>query len=404
MSGDADTGSAQGDATAGEVTGGDAVGTRFLLYPQAPHVPGYGTPEPVWISTPPDRLRAGPADARMYVADAGPGKQPYEFPYLPPYVGDLHPPAEAGPDGHFDHLVPGTAQFVAAHAFASAHRVLDIWESYLGRPIDWHFAEAYDALEIVPRLDWDNAQSGFGFLELGMDRADDGQTYPFALNLDVIAHEVGHAILFSLYGFPENGMGEGDFGALHESGADLVSLLSFLHFDTGIDRLLRRGKGNLLMLNELNRIAELAGERQIRLAGNARRLSEVSSEIHDRSRPFTGGVFDTIVASYHESLVKEGFADEQLLDIDIRDIDEAAMRRLSQITAAGYGARPFLYKSALTAARDRIGLALARAWSGLDPNDLSFRSAALAILDAADRHDPPLAPRFEENFYWREIL
>ena len=399
MWGDADSATAQRDAT-----GSDAVGTRFLLHPQAPHVPGYGTPEPVWISTPPDRLRAGPADARMYVADPRLEKEPYEFPYLPPFVGDLYAPAEPGPDGHFDHLVPNTRQFIAAHAFASAHRVLDIWESYLGRPINWHFAEVYEALEIIPFLDWDNAQSGFGFLELGIDRADHGHTYPFALNMDVIAHEIGHAILFSLYGFPENGMGEGDFGALHEAGADLVSLLSFLHFDTGIDRLLRRSKGNLLVLNELNRIAELAGERQIRLAGNARKLSEVTREIHDLSRPFTGGVFDTMVDCYHDSLVQEGFADERLLEIDIREIDDAAMRRLSELTTTGYAARPFLYKSALTAARDRVGLTLARAWSTFDPNGLTFDAAALAILDAADRYDPPLAPRLEENFHWREIL
>ncbi|MFW6076972.1 MAG: hypothetical protein ACOC71_04410 [Hyphomicrobiales bacterium] len=399
MWGDAASTTAQRDAT-----GSDAVGTRFLLYPQAPHVPGYGTPEPVWISTPPDGMRPGPADARMYVADPGHDKEPYAFPFLPPFVGDLYPPAEAGPDGHFDHLVPGTRAFIAAHAFASAHRVLDIWESYLGETIDWHFAPSYDALEIIPCIDWDNAQSGFGFLELGMDQADDGQTYPFALNMDVIAHEVGHAILFSLYGFPENGLGDGDYGALHESGADLVSLLSFLHFDTGIDRLLRRTKGNLLVLNELNRIAELAGERQIRLAGNARKLSEVTSEIHDLSRPFTGAVFDTMIACYHESLVQDGYADERLLDIDIREVDDAAMHRLSQITSAGYADRPFLYKSALTAARDRVGLALAQAWSGFDPNGLSFRSAALATLDAADRSDPPLAAHLEENFNWREIL
>ena len=31
-----------------------SLGTRFLLYPQAPYVSGYDKPEPVWISTPPD--------------------------------------------------------------------------------------------------------------------------------------------------------------------------------------------------------------------------------------------------------------------------------------------------------------------------------------------------------------
>ena len=218
--------------------------------------------------------------------------------------------------------------------------MLDIWESYLGRPIVWHFAETYERLEIIPWVEWDNAQSGYGYLELGQDRGPDGRNYPYALNFDVIAHEIGHAILFSLFGTPTERLSHGDFAPFHEASADLISLLSFLHFDSGLDRLLRHCNGNLLVLNELNRIAELTGDRQIRLASNARRLSEVTDEIHDRSRPFTGAVFDTIVDIYHASLVREGLADERLLEIDIKDVDEAAMRRISDFTARRFSRPP----------------------------------------------------------------
>jgi hypothetical protein len=381
-----------------------ALGTRFLLFPQVPHLSGYATPETVWISTPPDRLRAGPEDDRMYVRDPILEKEPYEFPVLPPFVGDVFPPAQAGPDGHFDHLDQNSRQFLAAHAFASVRRVLDIWESYLGRRVEWHFAETYERLEIIPCLEWGNAQSGYGYLELGQDRAPDGSTYPHALNFDVIAHEVGHSILFSLFGFPTFSVDAGDFAPFHEACSDLVSLLSFLHFDSGVDRLLRHCSGNLLVLNELNRIAELTGDRQIRLAGNARRQSEVSGEIHDRSRPFTGAVFDTLVDSYHGRLVEEGIADEMLLGVDIRELDESALRRLSDFTASAYRARPFLFKSALTAARDDIAMALASAWPRFDPDDLTFENAALDVIGACDGRDPALIAKFEENFRWREIL
>ncbi|TIO91994.1 MAG: hypothetical protein E5X90_26140, partial [Mesorhizobium sp.] len=101
------------------------------------------------------------------------------------------------------------------------------------------------------------------------------------------------SILFSLFGVPMEGLRDGDFGPFHEANADLISLLSFLHFDSGMDRLLRHSQANLLVLNELNRIAELTGDRQIRLASNSRKMTEVTEEIHDRSRPFTGAVFDT---------------------------------------------------------------------------------------------------------------
>jgi hypothetical protein len=378
------------------------LGCRFLLYPQAPYLSGYDKPEPVWISTPPDRLQPGPANRRMYVRDPLLDKEPYEFPYLPPFAGATHPPAEAGLDGHFDHLAPGSRQFIAAHAFASAQRVLDIFESFLGREIPWYFADTYERLEIIPWVEWRNAQSGYGYLELGVDRESERDVAPFALNFDVIAHEVGHAILFSLLGVPEGGAGAGDFGAFHEANADLISLLSFMHFDSGLDRLLRHCEGNLLVLNELNRIAELTGDRQIRLAGNARRMSEVSAEIHDRSRPFTGAVFDTIVDGFHARLVQRDLADEGLLDIDIREIGAAQMRNLSNFTADAFRARPYLFKTALIEARDEVALALMRTWTRLDPETLGFGTAADVLCGVAQ--SDALAGRFETNFRWREIL
>ena len=280
-------------------------------------------------------------------------------------------------------------------------RVLDIWESYLGHRIDWHFADTYERLEVVPWLDWDNAQSGYGYLELGQDEGPDGERYPYALNFDVIAHEIGHAILFSQVGIPLDGLAGGDFAPFHEAGADLIALLSFLHFDSGMDRLLRHCMGNLLVLNELNRIAELAGDRQIRLASNARRVSEVTEEIHDRSRPFTGAVFDVMVEDFHTRLVAQGFADQRLLELPIREASGDLLSRVSDLTASAFRARPFLFKSALAEARDAVSLAFARAWPALDANDITFGRAASAIMAAADE---PLAKRFEESFVWREIL
>ncbi|MDQ6436585.1 hypothetical protein RB623_21250 [Mesorhizobium sp. LHD-90] len=340
----------------------------------------------------------------MYVRDPVMDKQPYEYPYLPPFVGATFPPAEPGPDGHFDELAPQSRQFLAAHAFASASRVLDIWESYLGQPIVWYFADTYERLEIIPWVDWENAQSGYGYLELGREQGRDEVGHPYALNFDVIAHEMGHAMLFSLFGVPAGSLEGSDFGPFHEANADLISLLSFLHFDSGMDRLLRHSQANLLVLNELNRIAELTGDRQIRLASNARKMSEATEEIHDRSRPFTGAVFDTLVDLYHAGLVKQGLADNRLLGVDIRKVGQAEMRHISNFTGDAFRARPFLFKSELIRARDDVALALAGAWPHLDADNLTFADAAAAIVEAADRLGPAVPASFEENFRWREIL
>jgi hypothetical protein len=381
-----------------------SLGTRFLVFPQAPHVPGYSTPETVWVSTPPNEIRPGPEDAHMYVRDPVLVKDPYAFPFLPPYVGETYPAAEPGPDGHFDATDRQSRQFLATHAYACVRRVLDIWESYLGHPIRWHFSDTYERLEIVPFLDWDNAQSGYGFLELGTEFLDEGRRVPYALNFDIIAHEVGHAILFSLFGTPEIVDGQGDFGSLHESCSDLVSLLSFLHFDSGLDRLLRGTQGNLLTLNELNRIGETADERQFRIAGNSRKMSEVTSEVHDRSRPFTGAVFDAMLEICYRTLVERGLADERLLREDLRTFDERTLSRIGQETRRAYRTWPFLFKSALTEARDIVGVTLAKTWERLDPYDLNMRFVAAAIVDEAARIDPESGRIFDGNFGWREIL
>src|SRR5215204_5724356 len=179
-----------------------SLGTRFLIFPQAQFVPGYERPETIWLSTPPGEVAPGPSDRRMYVTDPLTGKEPYGFPLLPPWPGNIHAPAEPGADGHFDHLSVASREFVAAHAFASVHRVLDICENYLGREVSWFFSPTYERLEIVPLLDWPNAQSGFGFLELGEDDSRE-EPYPFALNFDVVAHETAHLILLGVLGFPE---------------------------------------------------------------------------------------------------------------------------------------------------------------------------------------------------------
>ena len=55
--------------------------------------------------------------------------------------------------------------------------------------------------------EWDNAQPGYGFLEFGYGRRPGGgidHDRPYCENFDVLAHELGHSIIFSQVGFPSN--------------------------------------------------------------------------------------------------------------------------------------------------------------------------------------------------------
>jgi hypothetical protein len=392
---------------ASDTTTSTKSGTRFLLYPQAPNTPGYDKPELVWISDPLGSILPGPANARMYVADPMVPKDPYNYPALPPFLGPTHPKVQPSPEGHFDHVDPESRAFLGVHVFGCVCRILDVWEGYIGNRITWHFADTYERLEIIPLIDWNNAQSGYGMLEFGYKPAPDGSRDLYALNFDVIAHEIGHSILFSEIGLPPVGAPPGpDLFAYHEGVSDLCSLVGMLHFDTAMDRLLRRGSGNLMALNELNRVAELADERQIRIAGNARKMSDVGHEVHDKSRPFTGGFFDALVETYHDICVDQGLVDLPAGSIpDARDLDADLTRTYARAFEANYDLKHFQLKAALSDARDLVAFGLAASWHKLDSETLTYADAAFAVCEALqDQGQGKAAETMVECMAWREIL
>ena len=263
--------------------------------------------------------------------------------------------------------------YLGVHAYGCVHFVLDIWQSYLGRPIRWFFGETLPRLEIVPFVDWDNAQAGYGYIELGCSHAG-GSPRPYALNFDTIAHEVGHLIILSETGVPVGVPRESDFFPFSEGFSDCVSLISFLYFDSAIDRLLRRTRGNLLLFNELNRFAETSPETQIRLATNFRRMSEVTRDPHDRALPFVGAIFDSIVDLYHRNLIANGCAAPRLLGDNLRDLALDEFERFRELTAEAFRARPLFFKLALAEARDQIGQALGGALENARCAHIDLRS------------------------------
>lgn len=380
------------------------LGTRFLVFPQPPFVAGYERPELVLISTPAGEIAAGPSDRRMYVVDPLLLKTPYAFPHLPPFRGDVFPPAEPGPDGNFDHIATGSRQFLAAHAFACVHRVLDICESYLGQGLPWFFEPTYDRLEIVPRLEWDNAQSGFGFLELGEDDAR-GDPFPFALNFDALAHETGHLVLLSALGVPA--VPTEDYFAYHEAVADFIALVGLLHFDSALDKILRRTRGNLLIMNELDRFAELSDEKQVRMFSHSLKMSDVSAEVHDLSKPFAGALFDTLLEIFQVLLVERGLAalDPRQFRNIRRELTQAEIEAELSVLREDYAQNHFAVKSALEEARDLMGEILLRSWRRLSPENFSLGEAAEALIAAAeDGRAKRFADRIDDNFAWRGIL
>ena len=395
-------------------------GTRFRLFPvYAEGMP----PETVEIPSVAGSIGPGPSDHALYVADAAGKTQPYDPPgYGPPYRGALLPPARPDKQGHFDHIPTGTPEFLAAHQFGSMRFTLDIWEHYLGHRVEWWDRDVHPRTELIPVVDWANAQSGPGFMETGIWQGEGGSVQPYALNFDVIAHETGHQILFSQVGVPTPDEVGVPFLAFHESFSDLVALIAVMHFPSVLVRLLEQTQGNLYVLNLVNRIAETSAHTQIRLAANSTRMDEVADislaadgswidptgqgrNQHWIAAPLTGAIFDILVEIYQDQLVVEGLIpDEANTQGWTREEVDTAFADLNAAFSAALWRFDRAFVSVISAARDTIGRALAHVMLTIRSEGLSFGEVAARFLEAmeAEGHGP-LMPAMLEHFQWRGI-
>lgn len=405
-----------------EAVDGVAGGTRFRLYAQMPELAGFERPETVRVSPPPGTIAAGPYDGAMRVVDAVDKAKPYEFPDMPPYRGAVLPPARPGPDGHFDHIPVDSRQFLSAHMYGSVRFTLDIWEAYLGKTVDWYDPRDGFVIELIPEVDWDNAHAGIGFIETGGRRNREGVYHAFALNFDVLAHEVGHTLLFSEMGIPSFDSLTPQFLAFHESMSDMVALISSLHFESMLDELIDQTGGNLYVLNWLNRIGELSRSEQIRIACNETAMHEVTAlrlspqgewidptgqgrNGHHLAQPLTGAVFDNLVEVYQDGLARRGLIPP---DLDPRGWDRegvaASLAQFQRVHENAVARNRGAFVAALIEARDITGLALALTWQRMSPANLSYARFAEAfqgvMADIGQRNN---LPAFAENFLEREI-
>lgn len=353
----------------------------------------------------------------MYVVDPVGKREPYgisftayntPYLYLPPWQGPIHPPAMPAPDGHFDHLAVGTPQFEMAHTYGCVRFVLDVWERYFGRPIEWHFAHDYNRLELSLLRSSDNAFAGYGFLEVGADVGRSGDYRPFSLNFDIIGHEVGHLIIYSQIGIPPIEGIESEYFGFHEAAADLTALIAVLHFDSVVSRLLEMTRGNLYTFNELNRFAELGETEQIRIAGSDIKLSAFAqgwTDEHDLSQPLTGALFDIFVDVFHESLLERRLISPEVENLadQVQYVPEYEPL-IQALFDEAYGRDPGGFEEALLDARDDLGHVLAETWRRLPPYSLNYEYVAAVLLDVdLDLTGGRYQRLIRNNFLWREI-
>ena len=266
----------------------------------------------------------------------------------------------------------------------------------------------YRQLEIVILPNLDNAYAGFGFMEVGAHPLPDGRLLPFALNFDVMAHELGHLIIYSTIGVPSPSAQRGEYYGFQESAADTTALIAALHFESLLTHLLEETHGNLYVFNELDRFAELSTHEEIRLASNDVKLSRFAAgwdDEHALSQPLTGAIFDISVDIFQELLVERGLLPREIAETTrfVRDEPERATIVQPVFDAVFAGEYDEL-RAALADARDYVGFALAETWKRLKADNFSYVDVAETLIAVDQMMSGGRYRRaIVESFVWREI-
>jgi len=209
----------------------------------------------------------------------------------------------------------------------------------------------------------------------------------------VIAHEMGHIILKHVIGPTPTGRLEFERRAHDEAGADLVSLVSILHFDRVVDAVLAQTKGKLFSKNIVSRIGEYRADgtgrrRAGRFFFQNQTMKKVASARHTGNkyvyaRPLLGAAFDILVEIYEARLVRLG-----LIDRDLAKRSTHATARghpaIRQQFAAAFKANPDGFADALREATADFARLLATAWRMARRTGVTFARVASNIA-AADR-------------------
>lgn len=381
-------------------------GTKFLIYPQHKSLKGFRKPEVVYLNAAPGTIKAGPEDEGIYVIDAK-EKKPYSIREGPPYRGSRYPPVEPNAEGHFDHIKPKDRTFSSTTMFATVRRVLDIWEDYFGRKLPWYFRIRFKRMELIPRVEWDNAHSGYGFLEFGFGRTPESKIdykNPYCENFDVLAHELGHSIKNEVIGWPTIDRMTLEYRGHHEAFGDLTAMVASLHFKSVVDHLLDNSKGNLFSVNELSRVGELDKTRQIRKVFNYDKMSTVNrGEEHSLSLPFTGGAFDVLVEIYENNLIERDAIPQELGERSYH-APGSEVPGIQNEFKKHYTNKREDFHGALLDARDYFGKLMASAWSKTSKNDLYYSKVVTNMIDAdAELSGGKYGDVIRSCFEWREI-
>lgn len=318
-------------------------------------------------------------------------------------------------------------QFHQVNTFAVAAHTLDQVEAAIGREMKWKnggplvirphaFSEAnafYDPMS--PSLNFGSFTSPFRRAPVWT-----------CLSHDVVAHELGHAILDSfrpLYVYSE----EVDTGALHESIGDLMAMFSALKHKSVVERLFAESGGDMMNPSLASGLAEEFGIGLwgvsfpfLRSALNGPNYDVAPWEIHDRSTVWTAAIYEILAILVAEALPAE--VQEALQNTPStgkapfrQDMMQQSKPRSADFEA--YYAKPDVRSSfdtffdAIVAASERVKGMMLRALQDIPPTGVTLPTLARVLYNADarlfpdDPHPRDLAKEvFQRRMLWMEEI
>ncbi len=299
-------------------------GSKVFIRKQDPSVTSIG----IKTSYIPFEIQSGPKDQDIIIRD------------LP----------EAYPDQDNNFLFDpqqNPKEFDAVHTFTIVKQVITMYRRALRRygrtkELNWQWTNepinVYPQAGVQPNAYYSRSERALKFFYFHPDNLDSQPPIYTCRSFDIVSHEVGHAILDS---FKPNFFHSWhpQTGGIHESFADLTAIFTMLDQMDMCEAIIAESKANLHAKTFFPALAEEFGEALgrpfgLRNADNDLKLSEVSHEVHDISRVFTGAVYDILADLFDshkdpekydhaESLYRIGRHVADLVTISILDGPEA---------------------------------------------------------------------------------
>ena len=214
-------------------------------------------------------------------------------------------------------------EFDAVHTFTIVRQVLTMLRRALNRMditqnFNWFWGP--EPIQVYPRAGLDaNAyysrnEKALRFFYFHPSGDESKPLIYTCRSFDIVAHEVGHAALDSLKPEFLSSSWHPQTGGLHESFGDLTAMFTMLAQMDVCEAIIVESKADLHSKTFFPALAEQFGEAfgrhmGLRNADNDLKMSDVSTEVHDISRVFTGAIYD-ILADFYELYQDPGLYDQ----------------------------------------------------------------------------------------------